>query len=785
MVATTLLVLLLAAQPASEGTYRDLVALQNRAQKAGSRTANQVAQDHRRSIAIAQQLGRPRLVAVLFQRLGRHLEPSDVQQAVIAYEAGLGALAREPGFDVQRELDRLKSVPKGFSGGNNAIPADLYSQPLAAALDAAEADPLIVVHLLLDIGNAYFQQPQLEAAMDRYRAVLARPEIPGAPMLRAFALANSAEIDRQQGRIAEAEQKLHESLSLFELEGAAIEGRRGLVVLAGIHRDRGEGNRALEMYSRALGLYARIDDPRGEGRAHGAVGRLHLDAGRLTEARAAFARAVELGEKTKDQRSLWHAYWGLGQVQQRTGDIDAAAVSLRKSLDLIESSQQRMTTDEGKVTFLDSAQQVFDQLVALHLTRASANRAAYGEALEIAERARAGAMRDMMGGGTRSGLRCPPAPGAQAAPATANPAAQMAPATGSQLAPAGPPDPRCVEGRSRRRVTPPPLARLVFHVLKDRTAVFAVTSRGEVRGHVALFGREAIDSRVAAFRDALGVDGTGRGVEAGAPPTTPSPRAYREHAKGLYRDLVAPVTGWLKAGETVAIEPHGALWLVPFAALEDEAGTPLADQWPIVYAPSAQILAEIRSDPAYNVLRDLKALIVGNPMPPNVTLESDDRFRSARLRATFQPLPGAEAEANAIAALLPADRRTVLIGESAVLDAVESRVPGHTLVHIASHALAFADGPLNSFVMLAPSAGNDGQLSARRVLNLWMSADLVTLSACQTGMGYLGRRCDRPEPCVPRPRRAKRAREPVERQRCGHGRADGGILQTLSGRQRR
>jgi CHAT domain-containing protein/tetratricopeptide (TPR) repeat protein len=727
MAVTALIVLLLAAQPAP-GTYRDIVALQNRALQP-SRPKVLAGQDHRKSIEIAQGLARPRLVAVLFERLGRHLETMDVQQAVIAYETGLRALAGEVGLDVEHELDRLTSVPKGYTGRNDAIAADLYSPPLATALDAAEADPLLVVNLLLDIGNAYFEQPQLDAALDRYRAMLERPEIANAPLLRASALANSAEIDRQQGRIGEAEQKLREALGLFQAQPSDTEARRALVVLAGIQRDRGDRTRALETYTQALALYMGAKDPRGEGRAYGALGRLHLDENRLNEARAAFSRSVVLGEQTRDQRSLWHAYWGLGQVQARSGDVDAAAGSLRKSLDSIEASGQRLSTDEGKVTFLDSAQQVFDQLVALHLTRG-----AYADALQIAERARAGAMQDMLGGRSRSGLSCPPPSGAQSAPF--DPRSQTAPATRSRPVDAGPPDPRCAQGRSRRASSSPPLSRLVFHVLPDRTAVFAVEGKN-VRAHVALIGRNELTDRVAAFRASLGVDGSGRGVEAGGTFTPLSPAAYRDHARRLYRDLIAPIASALRPGELIAIEPHGALWLVPFAALEDENGLPLIERWPLVYAPSAGVLDEIRRDPPFDLSRDLKALIVGNPLPPTAAADTDDRFRSAALRATFQPLPGAEAEANAIAALLPSNQRTVLTGPAADLTTVESRVREHTIVHIASHALAFADGPLDSFVMLAPSRGDDGRLSARRVLNLVMSADLVTLSACQTGMGYL------------------------------------------------
>jgi CHAT domain-containing protein len=275
----------------------------------------------------------------------------------------------------------------------------------------------------------------------------------------------------------------------------------------------------------------------------------------------------------------------------------------------------------------------------------------------------------------------------------------------------------------------------VFHVLDDRTAVFAVGRDGKVTGHITSIGRDALTARVAALREAMNVDSGGRGIstEAG---TTPKPAEdYRSHAQSLYRELVAPVAGALPQDEVVAVEPHGPLWLVPFAALEDEKGRPLIERWSLTYAPSAAIVEEIRREPAYVIPKDLKALIIGNPTPPNVTAAADDRFRG--LRATFQPLPGAEEEAKAIGSLLPENQRTVLIGRDAALSAVESQVSKHSLLHLASHALAFSSGPLDSFVMLAAGNGTNGQLTARKVLTLTVPADLVTLSACQTGMGML------------------------------------------------
>jgi CHAT domain-containing protein len=59
------------------------------------------------------------------------------------------------------------------------------------------------------------------------------------------------------------------------------------------------------------------------------------------------------------------------------------------------------------------------------------------------------------------------------------------------------------------------------------------------------------------------------------------------------------------------------------------------------------------------------------------------------------------------------------------------------VIHLASHALAYSEQPLDSFVMLAADKGTNGQLTARRVVDLPLHADLVTLSACQTGIGQL------------------------------------------------
>jgi len=303
--------------------------------------------------------------------------------------------------------------------------------------------------------------------------------------------------------------------------------------------------------------------------------------------------------------------------------------------------------------------------------------------------------------------------------------------TGPPLPPAGETPPEGEAGREAPK--PPPLARMVLHALSNQTAVFAVTPGGEVCGHVAPLGRQALVEQVGQVRRALGVDQSPRGVRnliwVGKPDGPDKPDAYQRLLSELYTELIAPVASVLPTdGTPVVIEPHGPLWLLPFAALRAPDGTWLADQWPLLYAPSNQVLREIRNGPDYGGPADLRALIVGDPTMPRVRLESGWEIE-------LDPLPGAKQEAMAIADLFGEGRGRLLLGAEADRASVEDQASEYGILHLATHGVAYAEDPLSSFVALAEPADGDGLLTARRVMSLALPADLVTLSACQTGLG--------------------------------------------------
>jgi CHAT domain-containing protein len=294
-------------------------------------------------------------------------------------------------------------------------------------------------------------------------------------------------------------------------------------------------------------------------------------------------------------------------------------------------------------------------------------------------------------------------------------------------------------------------------VLPDRTIILAVTKADVVHVRVAAITRDELEARVKAVRVALGVDGPGLRIAVRAPsetktsetktsapktsaPKTSAPKTKRKAARlsaeelltSLYALLIEPVEGLLPKGEPLVIEPHGALWLLPFAALTSASGAPLVDRCPLLFAPSARVLEQLRAVAPLGDPREVGALVVGNPTMPEIT--SADGASVALL-----PLKGAEGEARAIAKRLGA-RAKLLLGPDATEGAVKQAMVGAAVIHLATHGIADSADPLASMIALSPgppAEGSDGILTAKELMKIPITADLVALSACQTALGKI------------------------------------------------
>ena len=333
---------------------------------------------------------------------------------------------------------------------------------------------------------------------------------------------------------------------------------------------------------------------------------------------------------------------------------------------------------------------------------------------------------------------------------------------------------------------PPPQAFLEHYLLADRVVILLRRPDGARHVTPVAMDRPALDALVAELRRAMdagtpsGVrfvssDGSGsgsssphRGFGAPAPPAPP----WQPAARGLYERLVAPVEALLPAdGTPLVIVPHGVLWNVPFAALLGPGDVPLIDRFPLTFAVSHASWWRGAARERARDHRAARCLLVGNPGA------GEARMGSHRLR--WEALPWAEEEVASIAELV-AERggaADVLVGGQADPLRVAAWHGRYSVVHLATHGVVAAGDPLDSLVAMAhapqplweldlgagrlerrddrrlpielvelddlarelPARVDDRSvLTARAVLDDFeLEADLVVLSACQTGLGQL------------------------------------------------
>lgn len=214
----------------------------------------------------------------------------------------------------------------------------------------------------------------------------------------------------------------------------------------------------------------------------------------------------------------------------------------------------------------------------------------------------------------------------------------------------------------------------------------------------------------------------------------------------LYDVLIRPIRDQFPVDSDTRIIfiPQAELFLIPFAALQDEQGSYLIQHHTVLIAPSIQVLAmtyQRQQELSLHKPLDINpatVLIVGNPTMPTV---SNPSLPSQSL----PPLPEAQREAEMIAALFNAQ---VYVGANATKNTVVQQMPQARLIHLATHglleygvsnisgvhqlpgALAFAPDQTSSTVQ-------DGLLTATEIAELSLRAELVVLSACDTGRGVI------------------------------------------------
>ncbi len=264
-----------------------------------------------------------------------------------------------------------------------------------------------------------------------------------------------------------------------------------------------------------------------------------------------------------------------------------------------------------------------------------------------------------------------------------------------------------------------------YSVNKSQLYIWVVKPNGEVKFQQKdlTFLNTPLKEFVENSRLAIGVGGRGINV-------VPNNRKQQEHFYQLYQLLIEPIASYLPTNpeEHVIFIPHESLFLVPFPALRDTNGKYLIEKHTIITAPAIQILELTHQQRQNHKATDV--LVVGNPTMPKVGVPP------AQLRS----LPGAEKEAKTIAQFF---KTKALIGKEATKTTVLQSISRAKIIHLATHGLLDGFGErVPGAVVLTPTSslrqqGTDGLLRTTEIVDLKLNADLVVLSACDTGRGNI------------------------------------------------
>jgi CHAT domain-containing protein len=209
----------------------------------------------------------------------------------------------------------------------------------------------------------------------------------------------------------------------------------------------------------------------------------------------------------------------------------------------------------------------------------------------------------------------------------------------------------------------------------------------------------------------------------------------------LFDELLGGIPEFKNNNELIVV-PDGKLHLLPFAALVS-AGKYILSSHQVTVTPSGTVLTMLRHRSEQLVRDDLPYVGVAawtSNTPPATLLARVRRAVSGPERRELVALPESQHEVETIATDLPKPS-TILLGDRATETNFKHLPLGqYNVIHLALHGYIDPEIPDRSALVFAPEnpAWDDGLLQVREIRGLRLNADLVTLSACDTGVGPVG-----------------------------------------------
>jgi CHAT domain-containing protein/tetratricopeptide (TPR) repeat protein len=640
---------------------------------------------HQQSLSILREIRNRRGEGTVLGNLGIAYRVLGEYSKAIEYLQQSLVIAREI-KDRQGEGTALRGLGNAYYFlGDYAKAVDYHQESLAIAREIKDRQGKGVV--LRGLGNAYYSLGNYSKAIDYYQQSLATAQ--------------------------EIKDRFGESQSLGNIGNT--------------YYLSGDYSKAINYYQQSLTIAQKIKDRLGESQSLGNLGNAYDASGDYFKAIDYYQQSLAIARETQDRFIKGISLNNLGYTLYKQGKLALAENTLIEGITVYESLRSRELEDSDKVSIFETQRNIYNTLQEVLIAQNKTD-----AALEISERGRGRAFVELL-----------------ASRLSANPKEQF------------PTPPNITEIRQIAKAQNSTLVQYSItyddfkingkpQTKESKLYIWVIKPTGEIIFHKTdlkpLWQKEntTLTQLINNTRDSMGVVDISRRHGALKPAETEvnTQGNQTQNLKKLHKLLIQPIAKHLPKNpkEKVIFIPQESLFLAPFPSLQDDKGKYLIEKHTILTAPSIQVLDLTRQQKvAKQKQREISAgesLIVGNPTMPIASLQPGEE------KIKLPPLKGAEKEAQIIASL-PLLNSKPLIGNAATETAVVAKMFQAKYIHLATHGLFDDIRGLGSAIALAPSNQDDGLLTAEEIFNFQqkfnqkLNADLVVLSACDTGRGRI------------------------------------------------
>ncbi|MBI1747889.1 MAG: CHAT domain-containing protein [Acidobacteria bacterium] len=749
---------------------------------------------YQKALALMEELGYKRGHAATLNNLGVvYWNEGSYGSAILYFQQALKiGEALEDKQIIAMTLNNMGGVYRQYGSYESAIDAYQAARRIREEL----GDKPGIANNLNNMGVVYSDQGLFDRAAEYYERALKVKEEAGDKKGIANTLNNIGILHMDHGFYGRALEYYQKALRMRDEVGDKL-GRAVTLNNLGIaYRKQGAFAKALEYHQSALSVSREIQAKSPAGRAYTGMARAHLGQEHYAEAVTAAQPSLTLGKETNEPRIIWDAYDILGLAYEKLGDPLKALSHYQLAVVEIEKVRVHAVSDEGKAGFFAEHLYVYEHIIRLLHKLSKENPAAIYErqAFEYAERAKARAMLDALAEGRaaiRKGLSSEQLDNERAIfrkisqiqselrkerLSEAKRTAWM-----TKLKQAEEELDKFVEdlrshcpeyaqlqypepfGSARVQKELDENSLLVEFFLGDEQSFVFAMGRTDMQ-MAALPKRGEIERRVNAYlqtirrfpKQAMGSESVKRMEE------------HYQGARALFDQLLGPIQERIRGKATLILVPDGALHYLPFETLlvtrpvgsrkgpsTPRRGKYLLEEYLITYAPSASVWGNLKTGKNAVVTgqKDLLAFADpvirrgqragGRPSPRRGERAGEEGVQGPFNGAEFQfaPLPYTRQEVEALSHLFRKDQQRIYVGAKASEETLKrERLDEYRRIHFATHAVIDEQAPRRSGLILSWSGGKeeeDGILQVSEIFNLELAAELVVLSACESGLGKL------------------------------------------------